>query len=264
MTEAERQARRQHQIDLGKATQGYKNLTVLRRQGKIREGPKTPDPTVKVSKRQFDKEIREWRRKLHAFDDVIFDNSQKEHTPETRERSFTPSSVSSEGLRSSKQSLSPDSDPNYILRKRIEDLVLTNHLYMERLRQQDRFIHSLIEADLGSSRPLYSLDRDDSFRLPEKRTPVPPWYDQYYGDNPQEAQSSWKPWLDSRYRDEMPQGSSDAQPPYRADPPSNAPYQPWMDKQIQNHGHPNQTDTSDRDSSLFTAPDKLYDPQIPL
>jgi hypothetical protein len=73
LTEQERQARRQHQIDLGKATQGYRNLTVLRANGVIPHGPATPDPTVKnVSKRQFDKEIREWRRKLHAFDNVDF------------------------------------------------------------------------------------------------------------------------------------------------------------------------------------------------
>lgn len=74
LTEAERQARRQHQIDLGKATQGYRNLLVLRDKGVIPEGPKTPDPTVQnVSKRQFDKEIRDWRRKLHAFDNVDFE-----------------------------------------------------------------------------------------------------------------------------------------------------------------------------------------------
>jgi len=68
LTEQERQARRQHQIDLGKATQGYRNLTVLRANGVIPHGPATPDPTVKnVSKRQFDKEIREWRRKVHLI-----------------------------------------------------------------------------------------------------------------------------------------------------------------------------------------------------
>jgi len=90
LTESERKARRQHQIHLGKATQGYRNLQVLRQNGVIAEGPKTPDPNVpNVSKRSFDKEIREWRRKLHAFDNVDFD-ALKAKIYEEREHQVDP------------------------------------------------------------------------------------------------------------------------------------------------------------------------------
>lgn len=90
LTETERKARRQHQIHLGKATQGYRNLQTLRQNGVITDGPPTPDPNVpNVSKRSFDKEIREWRRKLHAFDNVDFD-ALKAKIYEEREHQVAP------------------------------------------------------------------------------------------------------------------------------------------------------------------------------
>merc|ERR550525_1015767 len=66
LTPAERQCRRQHQIDLGKATIGYRNYALLEKNGFINNPLVPPDPPKNMSKRQFDKEIREWRRKLHA------------------------------------------------------------------------------------------------------------------------------------------------------------------------------------------------------
>jgi pimeloyl-ACP methyl ester carboxylesterase len=161
---------------------------------------------------------------LHAFDDVIFDPNQKDNTPEfhpswsrsksvARGSSMSPSSVSSEGFRSSQQSVSPDVDPNYYLRKRIEDLVLTNHLYMERLRQQDRFIHQLIEADLG--RP--DLGRSsDMGRLPRPKLHELDRYDSFL-DYDQEPTSSYRPWLDERFDDYA--DDSSYRPPY-SDPHS--------------------------------------------
>lgn len=189
----------------------------------------TPDPTVKVSKRQFDKEIREWRRKLHAFDDVIFDQKKqqtpKELTPEQpwsyREWSKS-SSVSSDAH--TKNSMSPEMDPNYVLRKRIEGLVLKNHMCMERLQKQNLLISHLLEMNYGRRieddlEPLHTLDRFDDFRSPTKpwekgfsdpyetpSKPYRPWEDDRYAEEP-----TYRPWMDSRFRDPVFDDHSDRQ-----------------------------------------------------
>jgi len=59
-------------LDLGKATIGYRNYALLEKNGFINKPLVPPDPPRNMSKRQFDKEIREWRRKLHAYDNVEF------------------------------------------------------------------------------------------------------------------------------------------------------------------------------------------------
>lgn len=206
LTEAERQARRQHQIDLGKATQGYRNLKILRQNGVIPRGPQTPDPTVKnVSKRQFDKEIREWRRKLHAFDNVDFNGlkakvykhrqsheetdylnmllgkeirdvvqreimlrEQQQHAK--KYASKTPSSVSSESLRSSRSGFPISPEPmdtyfehakkrvmieNDVLRLKIQELTYQNSALLERLQHQDLLIRTFIEPGMDNSRADY-------------------------------------------------------------------------------------------------------------
>lgn len=215
LTEAERQARRQHQIDLGKATQGYRNLCVLRANGVIPHGPVTPDPAVKnVSKRQFDKEIREWRRKLHAFDNVDFNNLKSKifkHRNEEadylnmllgkeirdvvqremmfreqqaaaasaklspdyglsnwrRDSSVAPSSVSSEGLRSSRSAW-PSASPepmkriiieNDVLRLKVQELQYQNNALLERLHQQDMLIRSFVDADMESEHRMDFYER---------------------------------------------------------------------------------------------------------
>lgn len=171
LTEAERQSRRQHQIDLGKATQGYRNLVVLREHGVIPDGPQTPDPTVKFSKRQFDKEIREWRRKLHAFDNVDFKGlkqkmSVKKNKKQESEhpwadyhsstyRAPSPSSVSSEGMSSRYTSVSPDPQDkksgllmeNETLRCKVQELTYKNVMLLERLHQQEMLLRSFMESD---------------------------------------------------------------------------------------------------------------------
>jgi hypothetical protein len=175
LTEAERQSRRQHQIDLGKATQGYRNLVVLREHGVIPDGPKTPDPTVKFSKRQFDKEIREWRRKLHAFDNVDFKglkqqmHVKKKKTQDSEHpwsdyhsarpstfRAPSPSSVSSEGMSSRYTSVSPDHHANAksgllmeneTLRCKVQELTYKNVLLLERLHQQEMLLRTFMDTD---------------------------------------------------------------------------------------------------------------------
>lgn len=193
LTEAERQSRRQHQIDLGKATQGYRNLIVLREHGVIPDGPKTPDPTVKFSKRQFDKEIREWRRKLHAFDNVDFKGlKQKMHVKKKKPesdypwaeyhahhsptfRAPSPSSVSSEGMSSRYTSVSPVSHAksgllmeNETLRCKVQELTYKNVLLMERLHQQEMLLRSLMDSSDN-----YEMDMFGPYREPE---PQGTWY----------------------------------------------------------------------------------------
>eukprot|EP00929_Paragymnodinium_shiwhaense_P018860 TRINITY_DN13047_c0_g1_i1.p1 TRINITY_DN13047_c0_g1~~TRINITY_DN13047_c0_g1_i1.p1 ORF type:complete len:517 (-),score=165.35 TRINITY_DN13047_c0_g1_i1:326-1876(-) len=60
---------RQKQIDIGKARPEYKRY--LQRVPKAQRGRNdahTPEPTARMSKRQFDRELGEWRRALHEYD----------------------------------------------------------------------------------------------------------------------------------------------------------------------------------------------------
>lgn len=68
----ERKQRRFHQIELGKDTEGYKNyLKLIPRQQRRRKDPETPDWTdVTTGKRRFDGMVRNWRRRLHEYDDL--------------------------------------------------------------------------------------------------------------------------------------------------------------------------------------------------
>jgi len=71
LTEA-RIEKRQRQIDIGKATDGYQNYTKKikkqdRKPNSIRY-PRTPDKREHISKRAWDARIRRWRRQLHLWD----------------------------------------------------------------------------------------------------------------------------------------------------------------------------------------------------
>jgi len=68
----ERKQRRFHQIELGKDTEGYKNyISTIPKHNRRRKDPETPDWTdVTTGKRRFDGMVRNWRRRLHEYDDL--------------------------------------------------------------------------------------------------------------------------------------------------------------------------------------------------
>mmetsp|Transcript_124417 Transcript_124417/g.215010 ORF Transcript_124417/g.215010 Transcript_124417/m.215010 type:complete len:275 (+) Transcript_124417:59-883(+) len=66
-----REAARLKQIQIGKARPEYqryvREVPPNQRQA---SHPRTPDPRARVSKRQFDRALGDWRRRLHEFDSV--------------------------------------------------------------------------------------------------------------------------------------------------------------------------------------------------
>lgn len=70
LSQEERVKRRVKQIDMGKDTPEYQLYTKLvPRKMRVLGQPQTPDVHKTSSKRTFDKEIRAWRRSLHAWRD---------------------------------------------------------------------------------------------------------------------------------------------------------------------------------------------------
>lgn len=69
----DRVEKRQHQIDIGKATAGYANYTRLvprtARNPTRADHPMTPDVRLAFSKRHWDSYVRRWRRALHQWDE---------------------------------------------------------------------------------------------------------------------------------------------------------------------------------------------------
>mmetsp|Transcript_74350 Transcript_74350/g.133978 ORF Transcript_74350/g.133978 Transcript_74350/m.133978 type:complete len:275 (-) Transcript_74350:90-914(-) len=65
-----RAAARQRQVDIGKARPEYvRYLQCIPKDQRTPTRPRTPDPRACVSKRQFDRQLSEWRRQLHEYDD---------------------------------------------------------------------------------------------------------------------------------------------------------------------------------------------------
>lgn len=68
-TDIEVLKRKQKQLDFGKNTIGYQNYITLTPKGKrVRGDPVTPDKFIKYSRRSWDMQVRNWRRKLHSYD----------------------------------------------------------------------------------------------------------------------------------------------------------------------------------------------------
>jgi len=66
-----REAARIKQIQIGKSRPEYQRyLREVPHHSRTRSQPGTPDPRARVSKRQFDRDLGEWRRRLHEFDAV--------------------------------------------------------------------------------------------------------------------------------------------------------------------------------------------------
>lgn len=65
-----RAAARQRQLMIGKARPEYlRYVQCVPKDGRTPSCPQTPDPHAEVSKRQFDRQLSEWRRLLHEYDD---------------------------------------------------------------------------------------------------------------------------------------------------------------------------------------------------
>eukprot|EP01125_Pyxidicula_operculata_P012728 TRINITY_DN4194_c2_g1_i2.p1 TRINITY_DN4194_c2_g1~~TRINITY_DN4194_c2_g1_i2.p1 ORF type:complete len:172 (+),score=25.72 TRINITY_DN4194_c2_g1_i2:188-703(+) len=68
-TDAHRIDQRMKQINLGKNTVGYQRyITLVPRNTRKAQHPKTPDVTKLCSKRSWDGQVRKWRRELHEWD----------------------------------------------------------------------------------------------------------------------------------------------------------------------------------------------------
>jgi len=64
-----REAARRRQIEIGKARPEYKRyLEKVPKEFRDEDQPSTPNPRDRVSKRQFDRALGEWRRRLHEWD----------------------------------------------------------------------------------------------------------------------------------------------------------------------------------------------------
>jgi hypothetical protein len=59
---------RRKQIEYGKRTEGYLNYMKYHTSD---AGLKTPDPEKECSVRSFNSRLREWRRLLHSWDDIL-------------------------------------------------------------------------------------------------------------------------------------------------------------------------------------------------
>jgi len=67
---ARRAAARQRQVDIGKARIEYvRYIAFVPKEHRTPTRPRTPDISARVSKRQFDRQLSEWRRLLHEYDD---------------------------------------------------------------------------------------------------------------------------------------------------------------------------------------------------
>ncbi|KAL5284775.1 SLBP family protein [Megaselia abdita] len=62
-------SRRQKQIDYGKNTNSYdKYVSMVPKNQRTKDHPRTPDKNRKYSRRAFDGQIRVWKKSLHLFD----------------------------------------------------------------------------------------------------------------------------------------------------------------------------------------------------
>jgi hypothetical protein len=60
---------RQRQLDIGKNTTGYERyLSLVPKEERLRQHPRTPEKSLKCSKRAWDGLVKQWRRKLHEYD----------------------------------------------------------------------------------------------------------------------------------------------------------------------------------------------------
>jgi len=69
ITDPHKLSQRQKQIDMGKNTIAYERYAQdVKKRERTRELPHTPDIAEPDSKRQFDGRVREWRRRLHKWE----------------------------------------------------------------------------------------------------------------------------------------------------------------------------------------------------
>jgi len=101
-TDERRLAQRRKEVAYGKNTLGYdRYLRDVPKAQRAKGDPRTPDVTMKASKRQFDGIVRAWRRRLHEWDPptaaglanplVVVDEKKKEIPPQVAEDKQHPS-----------------------------------------------------------------------------------------------------------------------------------------------------------------------------
>eukprot|EP00931_Biecheleriopsis_adriatica_P011558 TRINITY_DN112638_c0_g1_i1.p1 TRINITY_DN112638_c0_g1~~TRINITY_DN112638_c0_g1_i1.p1 ORF type:complete len:260 (-),score=34.63 TRINITY_DN112638_c0_g1_i1:203-982(-) len=106
-----RAAARQRQVDIGKARPEYlRYLQCVPKDQRTPTCPRTPDPWACVSKRQFDRQLSEWRRQLHEYDDPEASDTQG-HLADSSPRQCVPGSSSSTSSRSSRLDCNVDAVP---------------------------------------------------------------------------------------------------------------------------------------------------------
>jgi len=77
-----RAAARQRQIDIGKARLEYRSyVETIPRSTRAASHPITPNPNARISKRAFDRQLSQWRRRLHDFDTHTSCNTAPDEAP---------------------------------------------------------------------------------------------------------------------------------------------------------------------------------------
>merc|ERR1712013_763165 len=78
---------RMRQIDIGKATDGYRNyLERVPRAQRKPHHPRTPNPRQKMPNKWWKKAINKWRKALHAFDDGTKQNQNQKSNSKTEQK----------------------------------------------------------------------------------------------------------------------------------------------------------------------------------
>lgn len=66
-----RAAARRKQIQIGKSRPEYlRYISEVNKEDRLPTHPRTPSPTLRIPKRQFDRKLSKWRQQLHEFDQV--------------------------------------------------------------------------------------------------------------------------------------------------------------------------------------------------
>eukprot|EP00928_Gymnodinium_smaydae_P072425 TRINITY_DN5578_c0_g1_i2.p1 TRINITY_DN5578_c0_g1~~TRINITY_DN5578_c0_g1_i2.p1 ORF type:complete len:672 (-),score=147.91 TRINITY_DN5578_c0_g1_i2:175-2190(-) len=77
-----RESARLRQIMIGKARPEYRRyISEVPRGARSASRPVTPDPRARVSKRQFDRSLSEWRRRLHEYDPPQWETGSGDASP---------------------------------------------------------------------------------------------------------------------------------------------------------------------------------------
>lgn len=82
-----RAAARRKQIQIGKSRPEYLcYISEVNKEDRLPTHPRTPSPTLRIPKRQFDRKLSKWRQQLHEFDQIPgTPRETSEHESQARE-----------------------------------------------------------------------------------------------------------------------------------------------------------------------------------